>query len=90
MDSIVMGPLVYGLCALASFACAIVLWRSYRRRAERLIFLTGLCFAGLTVHNLLLFVDLVMAPALDLGTVRSAVGLASMAMLLFALIWEAS
>src|SRR5690349_21010561 len=75
MSEDLMPPLVYALCALASLTCTLLLWRSYRQGQKRPLFLVGACFGGLTVHNLLLFVDLVMAPSLDLALVRSVVGL---------------
>jgi len=87
----VLGPsVVYALCALASLACTALLWRSYRQARQRFLFLVGFCFAGLTIHNLLLFVDLVMIPSIDLSVLRSVVGLGAMAMLLFVFIWEAN
>jgi hypothetical protein len=82
-------PLVYALCALASLTCTILLWRSHGQGRPRLLFLVGACFAGLTIHNLLLFVDLVLLPSsTDLTLLRSSFGLATMAMFLFVLIWE--
>jgi uncharacterized protein DUF5985 len=81
---------VYVLCALTALVCTLLLWRSYRRSGQRLLFLIGLCFAGLTVNNFLLPIDLVVLPAsIDLSVVRSAVGLVSVAALLVVLIWEA-
>jgi hypothetical protein len=81
---------VYVLCALTSFACMFLLLRSYRRSGQRLLLLIGLCFAGLTVNNILLPVDLIwLKTEVDLSVVRSAVGFAAVAVLLVVLIWEA-
>jgi len=81
--------LVYALCALTSLVCTILLLRGYRRSGQRLQLLMGLCFAGLTVNNILLPIDMVwLAAEVDLSLVRSAVGMVSMAALLVVLIWE--
>lgn len=81
---------VYVLCALTSLLCTFLLMRSYRRSRTRLLLLIGLCFAGLTVNNILLPVDLIwLRTEVDLSIVRSAVGLVSVGALLVILIWEA-
>jgi hypothetical protein len=81
---------VYVLCALTSLLCTVLLLRSFRRTRQRLLLLIGLCFAGLTVNNMLLPIDLIwLRTQVDLSVVRSAVGFASVAALLVVLIWEA-
>ncbi len=81
---------VYLLCAITALACMLLLWRSYRRTGSRLLFLIGLCFAGLTLNNILLPIDLIwLRTEVDLGVVRSAVGFVSVGALLIILIWEA-
>jgi hypothetical protein len=84
-----MAGLIYGLCALTAFLCAWLLLRAYHRSRYRLLFWSGLCFAGLTVNNLLLVLDKVMLPIVDLSTWRLAVGLLAMLVLLYGLIWDA-
>jgi hypothetical protein len=88
MSAIDLPAIVYALCALSSALCCVILWRSYHQVRHRFLFLVGAGFAGLTVHNFLLFVDLVLVDAVDLSLVRSAIGLATMVLLLFVLIWE--
>ena len=83
-----MAETVYILCALTSIACAALLVRGYQKARERLLLWTSLCFAGLAVNNVLLFVDLVMIPSMDLSLARSGTALAAMALLLYGLIWE--
>ncbi len=81
---------VYVLCALTSLLCTFLLMRSYRRSGTRLLLLIGPCFAGLTVNNMLLPIDLIwLRTEVDLSVVRSAVGFVSVAALLVILIWEA-
>jgi hypothetical protein len=85
-----MAAVIYGLCALTAFACAVLLLQAYRRQSYRLLFWSGLCFAGLTVNNLLLVLDKVVFPIEpDLSTARAAVALASVTVLIIGLIWEA-
>ena len=83
-----MAEVVYLLCALASIACAILLYRGYRDTRTRLLFWSSLCFAGLALNNVLLFVDMVMVPAADWSTLRGLVALVAIMVLLLGLIWE--
>jgi hypothetical protein len=83
-----MAELVYLLCAVTSTACAALLLRGYRQSATKLLFWSSLCFAGLAVNNVLLFVDLVVVPEVDLGLLRNGSALAAMMILLFGLVWE--
>ncbi|WP_163989514.1 DUF5985 family protein [Pyxidicoccus caerfyrddinensis] len=86
-----MAEAVYILCALTSVACAVLLLRAWKRTQSRLLLWSGLCFAGLALNNVLLFVDLVLLPtAVDLYIPRLVTGLASAAILLYGLIWDAS
>lgn len=81
-----MAEVVYLLCAIASMACAVLLVRSYISNRMPLILWTGLCFVGMAVNNVLLFIDLAVAPNLDLSFWRNATALASVAVLLYGLI----
>jgi hypothetical protein len=47
-----------------------------------------LCFAGLALNNLLLFVDLVVVSDVDLSTLRTEVALAAVGTLVFGMIME--
>ncbi|MDQ7247648.1 DUF5985 family protein [Dongia sedimenti] len=83
-----MSAIIYSLCALTALGCALLLLRGYRRSRYRLLLWSGLCFAGLTVNNLLLVVDKVALPGDDLSVARTLVALGSMIVLLFGLIWD--
>ena len=83
-----MAEITYALCALASTACALLLWSGYRRSRAKLLLWSALCFAGLALNNGLLFVDLILLPAVDLSVLRSAVALLAMLTLLWGLVWE--
>ncbi len=82
------GLLVYGLCALTSGACAVLLLRGWRRSRQRLLLWSGLCFVGLSLNNLLLIVDVRLVPAVDLSLVRTLPALAGVALLLFGFVWD--
>jgi hypothetical protein len=84
-----MAAVIYGLCALTALACAYLLLRAYGRERHKLLLWSGVCFAGLTVNNLMLIVDKIVLPDVDLATARTGVALLSMMVLLFGLIWEA-
>lgn len=84
-----MAPIIYLLCAVAAFLCAFLLLRGYRRGRYRLLLWSGLCFAGLTLNNLILVLDKVVLPDADLSIWRTSVALIAMAVLLYGLIWEA-
>jgi hypothetical protein len=83
-----MAEAVYVLCAFASVACALLLIRSYLRIRVRLALLTCLCFTGLAVNNVLLFVDLVMVPQVDLNVLRSAIAIVALLLLVGGLVME--
>jgi hypothetical protein len=83
-----MAELVYVLCALTSSFCAGLLVRNYLRTRLRLALLACLCFAGLAINNLLLFVDLVVAPNAELGLLRSLVAIVAVALLVVGMILE--
>jgi uncharacterized membrane protein len=84
-----MAPIIYFLCAAAAFICAILLLRAYLRSRYRLLLWSGLCFAGLTLNNLILVLDKVVLPDGDLSIWRTSVALVAMAVLLCGLIWDA-
>jgi hypothetical protein len=53
-----------------------------------LLLWSGFCFIGLAMNNILLFVDLVLVPGVDLRSVRGGVALAGVWVLLFGMIWD--
>ncbi len=83
-----MGPAVYILGSLTSFACAVLLLRGYSAVKQKLLLWSGLCFVGLTISNTLVFVDLVMYPDVNLYLGRLATAAAALLLLLYGLIWE--
>jgi hypothetical protein len=84
-----MPALIYSLCALTSFTCLVLLWRSYQATRARLLFWSAACFLLLTVNNVLLVLDKVIFPVeVDLSVWRLVAALAAVLLLLFGLIWE--
>ncbi|QSQ11296.1 DUF5985 family protein [Myxococcus landrumensis] len=86
-----MAEAVYILCAMTSVACAVLLLRAWKRTESRLLLWSGLCFVGLAVSNVLLFVDLaLLPPSIDLYMPRLLSTLAAVSVLLYGLIWDAT
>ena len=83
-----MSTVVYALCALTSLVCAVLLVRSYLAGRVRLLLWSALCFVGLAVNNLVLFLDREVFPDVDLEMIRHGSSLAAVSVLLFGLIWE--
>jgi Family of unknown function (DUF5985) len=78
---------VYILSALVSLACAVLLLRSWGRTRAALLLWAGLCFAGLTLNNVMLLVD-DLTPGTDLSTWRAAPALAGTLLLVYGLVWD--
>lgn len=83
-----MAETIYGLCTLTSLLCAWMLLTSYRRNGVRLLFWSGLCFIGLSVNNILLVLDKLVFPQIDLLLLRLFSALVALLLLLFGLIYE--
>jgi hypothetical protein len=83
-----MAEAVYVLCALTSIGCALLLLRSYSRSRTRLLLWSSLCFVGLALNNILLFVDLVVVASVSLAIARSTVALVATMTLLYGLVWD--
>jgi len=83
-----MAMLVYILAAFTSAACALLLLRGFLKGRKKLLLWSGLCFTALAVSNVLVFLDLVVIPDVDLYRLRLVTALVGMLMLLYGLIWE--
>lgn len=78
-----MATFVYVLCALTCASCCALLVRAHRARPHRILFWSALCFAGLTLNNLLLLVDKFVLPSEDLSILRLVVAQISLLLLVF-------
>lgn len=83
-----MAILIYSFCALTALACAVLLLRGYQRSRTALLFWSGLCFLGLTASNVVLVLDRIVYPDLDLSGPRLWSALAGLLLLVFGLVWE--
>ncbi|MGC2637951.1 MAG: DUF5985 family protein [Acidobacteriaceae bacterium] len=85
---IAFAPAVYILGFLVTLTCGILLARAYALGRKRLLLWSAVCFFGLAISNLLVFIDLVLLPNVDLYLLRLLVAAAAMLILLYGLIWE--
>ena len=79
---------LYLLAILTSTSCTVLLFQGYYRKRVRLRLWSALCFAGLTLNNALVFVDLVILPQIDLRLIRLLAALGGMALMLYGFIWD--
>lgn len=79
---------VYIMCFLTSSACAFLLARNYLRTGARLLLWSALCFLLLAGNNLVVVVDLIVLPQVNLGVLRLALSLAAVMVLLFGFVWD--
>jgi hypothetical protein len=83
-----LAPTIYTLCLLSSAACAWLLVRSYTRNQTKLLLWSAVCFMLLAINNLMVVIDLLLVPSIDLSIARQLFALAAVATLLFGFIWE--
>jgi hypothetical protein len=86
----VIAALVFGLCAVTSFACCVLLLRGWGSTGARLLLWSGIAFAGFALGNALLVVDTFVLPLVDLSVVRNVPTLIGIAALLWGLVWESA
>lgn len=84
-----IAEIVYILCAMTSTLCATMLYRKYRQTAVRLLLWSCLCFVGLAINNVILFLDLVIfRDGPDLSVTRTVPAVIGVGILLYGFIWE--
>ena len=76
------------LAALTSVACMVLLFRAYSRSGVRLLFWSALAFVCLSVNNILLFIDLIVFPDMDLRLYRLMASFVGVLFLIYGFIWE--
>lgn len=82
------GPIVYALCVITSVLCAVLLLRGFVRTRVQLLLWSGLCFVGLALNNLLLFIDVQIVPDIDLSAWRTLPALAGVLLLIYGMVEE--
>lgn len=83
-----MSGVVFILSAATSCLCAILLLRGYSQSRVRFLFWSGLCFAGLAIDNVLLYVDIVIVPLIDIAAWRRVPALLALMLLVYGLVWD--
>lgn len=84
-----MAAFIYSLCAFTCLVAFVLLLRGWRATRLRLLFWSALCFAGLSINNVLLVLDKLIFPTqVDLSTWRLVTALIAVLLLLFGLVWE--
>ena len=84
-----IAAILYVACALTSGGCAWLLVRGYHASGTRLLFWAALCFVGLTIDNIVLFIDLALTPGtVDLFYWRTIPAVAGLIVMIYGLIWE--
>jgi hypothetical protein len=83
-----MAAVAYGFGVMTSVLCAFLLIRSYLREKTKLLLWCSLCFVGLALNNVILFVDIFVVPEISLAIWRNVTALAALLLMLFGLIWE--
>jgi hypothetical protein len=83
-----MSGFIYLLSAATCLLCAFLLLRTFFQRHNRLLLWSGLCFVGLMLENVMMYVDVVVVPDVDLAVWRKLPGIIALSLLLFGLVWE--
>jgi hypothetical protein len=85
-----MATIAYALGVCTSIFCAVLLIRSYLSSKTPLLLWCSLCFVGLALNNVILFIDLFVVPEIDLRIWRSVTALVALVLMLIGLIWESA
>ena len=83
-----MAIIVYTLCALTSLTCAVMLGRGFAQSRSRLLFWSSAGFSFFALANILLCVDLLVFPSVNLILYRAIANLVGLLLMIFGLIWD--
>lgn len=83
-----MAALVYILSTLTCGVCAYIQFRQFFKMRVKLLMWIAICFAGLTLNNALLIVDILLVPLTDFSISRLIVADFSVAILAVGFVWE--
>jgi hypothetical protein len=85
-----MAEVVYAVSSLLSLGCAALLLRAYLRTRSRLLLWSSLSFILFATNNVVLFVDYVILPDIDINgpLLRDIIAAGAGMTMLFGLIWE--
>ena len=85
-----MPGLVYILCAITSFVSAVLLLRGALARRGALLFWSSLCFFAMGANNVLLYLNFVVLPEVDLLLAARLITAIGVILLNIGLIWHAT
>lgn len=90
LSNLYLGQVVYALCGITSLACTVLLFNRYKKARVGLLFWSAVAFLAFTITNVLLFVDLVLVPDMDLSLLRNSITLAGTLVMVYGLIRESA
>jgi hypothetical protein len=80
--------ILYLLCFCTCLFCCLLLIRNYRFNGSRILLWSAACFVLLALNNLLVIIDLVLLPTVDLSLARLTASFLAVSILLVGFIWE--
>lgn len=83
-----MATVVYLLCGVTAIGCAILLFRSWLTSRARLLLWATICFVGLALNNIVLFLDKVVVTDTSLATLRTVPACVGLVVFALGLVWE--
>ena len=83
-----MATLIYLLCLLASVGCATLLGRAFLRSRLPLLVWTAVSFCFFALNNLILVVDMLVVPTVDLWAWRQGAAATGLTVLIVGFVWE--
>ena len=83
-----IAEVIYLLCAGTSLLAAFLLLRQYRFSRTPLLLWSFVGFVGLAANNVLVYLDVIIVPSIDLSVPRALTGAVGMLTLLYGLIGE--
>ena len=83
-----MHGLVYILCAVTSLGSALLLLRGALTRRNGLLFWSSLCFFAMALNNMLLYLNFVVFPGIDLSMAARLATATGIVLLNIGMIWH--
>jgi hypothetical protein len=80
--------IIYLLCVATSLLCAYLLVLAYRANRTSVLIWSAMCFGLLAMNNLIIAIDILLLPTIDLTIVQLTTSLAAAAVLLYGFIWK--
>lgn len=79
---------LYLLAIVTSLACTVLLFRGYSTSRVRVLMWSAICFTCLTLNNVLLFLDLIVLPEVDLRIVRHVTALVGVLFMIYGFMYD--